>query len=195
MRVLIVGEGTHEEAGALQTLVERLAGRALDCQFRRVREANLHAHHGKTSGMEKKAIRWMLDARKEGYDALVFLVDEDGYRDRLKQAERAQEDRTSDIGRAVGVAVRTFDAWMLSDEQALAEVLGIAVGRQPEPELQKNPKGDCAELLANSNAEMSQREFYREIVRQLSIAKLSERCPLGFAPFAERVDLLFKDKD
>src|SRR5687767_12965367 len=147
MRVLIVGEGAHEEAGALQTFVERLAGRPLDCQFRRVKDANVHTHHGKASGMEKKAIRWMLDAKRDGYDAVVFLVDEDGYRERVAQVDRAQDDRTSDIARALGVAVRTFDAWMLADERALTETLGRNVDRQPDPERIRDPKAECARLL------------------------------------------------
>jgi hypothetical protein len=191
MKVLLVGEGIHEESGALQAIVERLAGRELDCDFARVQSANIHTHHGKTTGMQKKAIRWMLDARKRGYDAVVFLIDEDGDRNRIYQIECAQENQTSNIGRAVGVAVRTFDAWMLADEKALTSVLCRTVDRPPEPERIRNPKQECGALLLNSSLNLAQRQFYAAIAKLIDLDRLAERCPIGFGPFASRVKKLF----
>ena len=190
MRILIVGEGAHEEGGALQAIVERVIGDGHACDFRRVAQANLHVHHGKTKGMEKKAIRWMLDARRDGYDGLVFLVDEDGYPTRVAEVERAQADATSDIRRAVGVAVRSFDAWVLADETAIAGALGCTVDRQPDPEGVSDPKGRCADLLRDSPTAIWPRDFYAAVLQRIDLAKLRERCPVGFAPFERRLSAM-----
>ena len=87
MRVLIVGEGPHEQ-GALPTLVCRLQSRVTETAFDFVR--NGRRVHGKGRGIFKKAVGWMLEAESR-FDALVFLTDEDGDRSRRGQMDKAQE--------------------------------------------------------------------------------------------------------
>ena len=97
----------------------------------------------------------------------------------------------SQLPRAMGVAIRMFDAWMLADERALTQILGYRINRQSDPETIRNPKQICAELLIESPTQISQREMYARISSSIGLDILSDRCPLGFRPFAAYVRKLF----
>lgn len=192
MKVLIVAEGIHELGrgecpGALEIMIRRLHVGPIECNPQPVKLNTIHAHHGKSKGYEKKAIRWLLEAQEQGYDALVLLIDEDGRAERLTEINQAQETRLATIRRAMGVAIRTFDAWMLADEQALGRALGQTVQRQKEPEAQPDPKRVCLELLMGGELVITQAEMYAAVAREADCRILEARCPKGFAPFAQRV--------
>lgn len=188
MRVLIVAEGKHERSGALENLVRRLRdGAELEFETDSANRADLHAFHGTGQGFFKRSVRWLLEAKKRECDALVFVVDEDGHSARLDQIEKAQVNETTQLPRALGVAVRTFDAWMLADEQALTKALGITVGRQRDPETIANPKQQCTDLLAESDQELSLTTMYTAVSNAANLETMAERCPKGFRSFAERV--------
>jgi hypothetical protein len=191
MRVLVVSEGRHEQAGALENLLRRLGGDRATFAFDKVSSSSIHAFHGKGGGYFKRAVRWLMEAEKRGVDALVLLIDQDGQSDRTEQIRNAQDSSLSQLPRAMGVAIRTFDAWMLADETALADVLECSVDRQVEPETMRDPKQGCASLLANSEKQMTQSELYARIAHRLDIAILVSRCPSGFRPFAERISRIF----
>jgi len=125
---------------------------------------------------------------------MVLLIDEDGQRERARQIGDAQESASSRLPRAMGVAIRTFDAWMLADETTLTTVLGCAIARQADPETIRDPKQICAALLANSQNQMTQSEMYARIMAQVNIAVLDLRCQSGFRPFAHRIRCLFEHK-
>src|SRR4051794_40358707 len=91
MRVLLIGEGTNELSGGLETIVRRLGLRDADIDTDRVSQQRIHAHHGKGRGYFKRAVRWMIEAGKRGYDALILLIDEDGYSERITELREAQE--------------------------------------------------------------------------------------------------------
>jgi hypothetical protein len=190
MKVLLVGEGASELAGALETLVRRLGLAEAEIAQDRVSRRELHAHHGKGRGYFKRAVRWMLEAQKRGHEALVLVIDEDGRPERLQEFADAQQYAGTPIRRAFGVAIRTFDAWMLADEKALTEVLGCTVSRQQTPESIVEPKRRCGELLDNSAESMTASEMYTAIARIIDIGVLQTRCRKGFAPFAQRVQEL-----
>ena len=190
MRVLIVGEGNSELAGALPALVKRLVSTPVDCELDRVGRNDIHAHHGKGRGYFKKAVRWLLEAEKEGYDAVVLVIDEDGNRDRVREIRDAQEYASTAIPRALGLAIRTFDAWILADETALTQVLGYQVQQQPAPETIRDPKSVCASLLEDAEPTVGANEMYAAVARAAQIETLESRCPKGFAPFAQRVRAL-----
>lgn len=188
MRVLVVAEGRHELSGALESLIRRLATQPLECSFDRVSRANIHVHRGKGRGYFKKAIRWMLEAQNRGYEAIVLVIDQDNYPERKRELDEAQEHvQVAPIPRALGVAIRTFDAWMLADERTLARVLHCPVSAAPNPEEIDDPKQYCASLLCESGSNLRQTEMYTEVARSTDLGLLSRRCPRGFAPFAERV--------
>ncbi len=187
MRALLVSEGKHEQSGALQNLVTRLAQANIDFELDRVSRSNIHAHHGKGSRYFKRAVRWLMEAKKRGVDALIMVIDEDGQRDRVIEFDRAQQFERVALRRALGVAIRTFDAWMLADEQALTSVLGCQVPRQPSPEEIEKPKETCKALHEASQNRAALRDIYSLVAKAANIQVLEERCPRGFAPFASRV--------
>jgi hypothetical protein len=192
MNVLVVSEGKHEQAGALENLLRRLGADEATFTHDRVCNDTIHAVHGKGRGYFKRAVRWLLEAKRRGFDALVLLVDQDGERERSKQISEAQDsEEFSQLPRAMGVAIRTFDAWMLADEMALTDVLRCPVNRQAEPETIRDPKEVCASLRTNGRNQMAQSEMYAKIAQRVDITVLVSRCPSGFRPFAERVRRVF----
>ena len=188
MRTLIVAEGKHEHGGALNTLVCRLAApRELECDQERLARNDIHAHHGKGQGYFKKAVRWMLEAQKQPYEAIVLVVDEDGKSQRRDEIDKAQASGLASIHRALGVAIRKFDAWMLADEQALTGALEITIDRQPDPEGIDDPKTHCQQLLRGNDCTMSQTQLYSRMADLVDLERVAQRCPMGFRPFAQRV--------
>ena len=191
MRVLVVAEGKHELSGALENLLKRLGGDNAVFEFDRVSNKNIHAFHGKGKRYFKRAFRWLKEAEKKGADALILLIDEDGKRERIEQIQETQDSLLSQLPRAMGVAIRMFDAWMLADEKALTEVLGNNVNRQTNPETIGNPKQVCAKLLADSQIQISQSEMYASVSSKINIEILCDRCQSGFKPFATYVRNIF----
>jgi len=100
MKVLLVGEGASELAGALETLVRRLGLAEAEIAQDRVSRRDLHAHHGKGRGYFKRAVRWMLEAQKRGHDALILVIDEDGHPERSQEFADAQQYTGTTIHRA-----------------------------------------------------------------------------------------------
>jgi len=191
MRVLVVAEGKHELSGALDNLLKKLGGTSASFEFDRVSNKTIRAFHGKGPGYFKRAVRWLKEAETRGVNALVLLIDEDGESERIEQIRSAQDYLLSQLPRAMGVAIRMFDAWMLADEKALTQVLGYRINRQSDPETIRDPKQVCAELLKESPTQIPKREMYARISSSVDIDVLSDRCPLGFKPFAMYVKELF----
>jgi len=187
MKLLLVSEGKHELGGALESLVRRLSASELELHHAKVSEGSIHTHRGKGQGFYKRAVRWLLEARKRGYEAIALVIDEDGHAERAAELTEAQQYSGIDFPRAFGIAIRTFDAWMLADECALTSVLGCPVHRQRTTEVLTNPKQTCRDLLAASNKSFSQTEMYARLADLVDLALLAERCPKGFASFADRV--------
>ncbi len=200
VKVLLVAEGVHERSGALENLARRLGGNDVSFTAARASDASVRGVHGegpKGRGHTRRALAWLRKAREENYDALIYLIDDDEGEDkRNEQIREAQEFWKADVPashlpRAMGVAVKMFDAWMLADEKALTEVLGCHVRKQRDPETIRKPKKDCARLLESGVNQMAQREMYAEVALRLDIEILTKRCPKGFKPFAERVRKMF----
>ena len=190
MKVLIVAEGKHEQSGSLETLVRRLMGRELQFDVDDIHR-RLSPLHG-IGGFDycKRALQWVQEAQKRGYDAIILLLDEDGYSDRIKGIDEAQvrRSKTTMLPRALGVAVRTFDAWMLADEKVLSDVLRRVVARPPSPEGIRDPKSICQQLRDDSSdCQLGLTEMYAMIAQAIRMDFLEQRCPAGFKPFADRV--------
>jgi hypothetical protein len=198
MRVLIVAEGEHELGGAdgesaLETLTRRLMRHDAEFERRTVRDhaVRVHLQPGKSDGYEKRALGWVRFAEREGFDALVLVVDQDDDLRRRRQLEKAQEHTAFGVPRALGVAIRTFDARMLADEKALANVLSCRIQRQPDPESIPDPKGICTQLREGSpRASISTAEFYAQVAAETDLQAIEARCPKGFRPFAARLRAL-----
>jgi hypothetical protein len=91
MRVLVVSEGIHERAGALENLLEKLGGNRDYFESDPVSNNKIHIFHGKGQGYFKKAVSWLKEAEKRNVDALILLIDEDSQKERRKQIEKAQD--------------------------------------------------------------------------------------------------------
>ncbi len=197
MRILVVSEGVHELGdnsldGALVMLASRLLDGNVSFERKKVSssEVRLHTQQGKGGRYEKRALGWIRLAEREGYDAIILVIDQDGDEERGQQFDRAQDDPRLPLPRALGVAIKTFDAWMLADEQALSAVLGTHIDLSPNPESEDDPKSRCENLRNEAPSQLSPREMYAEIAKRTDMEKLEARCPNGFAPFAGRVRAL-----
>ncbi len=195
--VLVVAEGDHELSGghpdaALTTFVRRLLGDGVELQATglRIREFKRHMHPGKGDRLGRKFIFITQFAEREGYDAAIILIDHDGDDTRLKSATFAQEATVTSFPRAVGIAVRTFDAWFLADHAALSTVLGKSIDMQSNPENHSDPKKICEGLNSTANEELRLRDLYSKVATIADLQILRERCPAGFAVFADRVQSL-----
>lgn len=186
MRILIVGEGKHENA-ALGELVRRIAGDGHQFAFRPIQSCPVR-WQGQGGGTFKRAVAWMVAAGEDRYDAVVVLVDEDGDAERVRQMNQAQAHTTkSRLPRAVGVAIRTFDAWMLADEVALSQALRKTVPTQRAPENNPKPKEACERLRDAHAPNLGLAEMYASVAARVRVDVVAKRCPRGFAPFAKRV--------
>jgi hypothetical protein len=179
---LLVTEGSHDRAA--EELVRRLVTFPLKIDKDRVANPNVRAFHGKGQGFFKRAVRWILESRKRGFDALILIIDRDGDPERVRQIDRAQTWSDVEIRRALGVAIESFDAWILADEKALTRILGRRVDTQKNPESIYPPKEVCEKLG------ILRRDLCQEVCRINDIELLSLRCAGGFAQFAQRVRAL-----
>jgi len=188
VKLLIISEGKHELHGALETMARRLIGEDDHVAQMKVSDPSLRVHRAKGPGYFKKAVRCLLYAAERGYDALVLLIDQDDQDDRRRQFADAQEEITlCKLPRAMGVAVKTFDAWMLADEQALTKVLSSPIQRQPDPEVIRDAKGMCMQLRDHAGSKVGLAEMYELVSYEINFDLLEHRCPLGFAPFLKRI--------
>ena len=197
MTILLVSEGPHELGpdhadGAL----ERLIGKMLlgDASFAAMKVSDpsvkTHRVHGKGGGTEKRVRMWVRRAQKEGFDAIVLLIDRDKEPDRIRQMDVVQNDENIVFPRALGVAIVRFDAWMLADEQAIGTALALPVDAQKAPESNRDPKSDLRSLQSQGEFESGLPQLYALIAQHARIDHLKRRCPKGFAPFAQRVEAL-----
>ena len=200
MKVLVVSDGKHElgpdsDQGALVELTRRMLNR--EVVFKRMkandRVVKTHALRGKFTDYEKRAKGWVRYAQHQEYDALVFVIDQDGHKKRETGVENAQIHTHFVIPRAMTVAVQKFDAWMLADEVAMSKVLGGNVQRQKDPESNQDPKSECEKIIAASQRNLSLTEFYFQVAKVINLDSLRKRCPRGFDKFRTRVEKLFTD--
>jgi hypothetical protein len=199
MRILFVSEGRHElglglESGAVVELFRRLATVA-DFEFERLqvsdRRVRVHRERGKSGApYRKRALAWLRYAEREQFDALVLLIDRDRDKQRTSGIDAAHDSDSPRLPRAMGVAVETFDAWFLADEGAFGRVVGRTIDRQKRSEALKNPKALVRSLVDESQGGLGLAEFYLCAVAELDLPEVEKRCPMGFAPFAQRVRAL-----
>lgn len=188
--VLIVAEGEHELSGgtadaALPFLVKRLLGDGFDLRptSKRIRELSGHMHPGRGNPLGRKFIGIMREAERQGYDAVVILIDQDDDPSRHQSATFAQETTFSVLPRAIGIVVQTFDAWFLADHAAPSEVLGATISMQPNPETNHDPKSTCRNLTSLVSPGCRLRDLYSMIAAIADLEIIKKRCPSGFGPF------------
>lgn len=201
MRVLVISEGKNElnhktreseVSGALVQLVERILNHPQAIEDLSIVGEDIRSYGVTTkqdwgtggADYKRKAMCCIRRAENEKYDAIVILVDQDKAPDRRKGLDAAQEDVILSLPRAIGLAVKSFDAWMLADERAISKAIGRTVQTQSQPEEHKAPKEQMTTIIANCDG-MS--DVYLRIAKEATIATLCTRCPKGFKPFYDRV--------
>jgi Domain of unknown function (DUF4276) len=125
---------------------------------------------------------------------IVFVLDSEGdLKGRTRELIEGRDRQYPDFPTAVGVAHPCIEAWLLADTAAVAEGLNLAQA----PAVPENPEGlpaPChdgknnpkAVLRAVAGRGISANDKDR-IAATMDLTVLRERCPLGFAPFAEEV--------
>ena len=105
MKVLIVSEGEHELGddsldGALLTLSSRLLNFNENVSFEREKvsspKVRQHAQPGRGGRYKKRALGWIRLAEREGYDAIILVIDQDGDEEREQQFDQAQDMKIAD---------------------------------------------------------------------------------------------------
>lgn len=199
-RILIVSEGDHEmgkggEEGALPILAQRLAGVDFEYDHLEVRDRRVRSHRMRgvhPHEYQKRIMLWIRHAQRSDYDGLILVIDQDGKPDRQKGVDEAQVENPFELPRAIGLAIHSFDAWMLADELALSHALNTSVDTQQDPESNRDPKLDCHALRDSSPVDLGLTELYRGIARKLRLEHVESRCPKGFAVFADRLRTWFR---
>ena len=201
MRILVISEGKHElgrarevnASGALIQLVERVLGplllpESLQIEHRDSRSCGVVTQKDRETGgpnYKGKAMSWIRYAQNQQiFDAVVIVVDQDNAPDRRKGFDAAQADNRWILPRAIGLAVKSFDAWMLADERAISKAIGRTVQTQKTPEDHKDPKDAMRIIVANSDA---MTDVYASIAKEVNLDTLCTRCPKGFKPFRDRL--------
>jgi hypothetical protein len=190
MRILLVAEGPHELHGALEELVRRLVPAPTKIShFEKLKMSDPAIGHigGRGPKLTRRIRSCMRTAIQRNCQALVLLIDEDGETDRRRRIDQAQDSADFSVRRAIGIAIRSFDAWMLADEVAMGRVLGQIIPCQPSPEAIHDPKAVFERLHANAGCAHPIREVYAQIAREGRLEILARRCEHGFGSFAARV--------
>jgi hypothetical protein len=207
VRVLLVSEGKHELADCpdgyvpdealppLAILVRRLTGTEGTIRFCCRRGKSIrNMHHGKmSSGWGKKVYSaiWHAANSKDGqtFDAVVVLVDRDGAKNDRRLSDMQQgrnEYGESQLPCALGVAVETFDAWMIADPHGIAAANGDAEKAHAKPEETRLPK-DVADAIFGTSGGTGLGPVYAVVAENANLANLEKACPRGFKPFADEV--------
>lgn len=149
---------------------------------------------GRGGGHFKLALKALKHATENEFDALVLVTDADRRHERIAECDQAQGHDHFPLPRALGIAVEAFDAWVLTDHQALGQALQTTVDLQPDPEgfaggkgSPRHPKQVCRRLMDGYQWADSQAALYAEVCQRMDLECVAERCPLGFAPFLQRL--------
>jgi hypothetical protein len=207
LRVLLVSEGRHELGGCpdgfaaddalppLATLVRRIINKDAPVRFFCRRGKNIRKVHcgkmGSEWGKKVYSAIWHAANSKDGqtFDAVVVVVDRDGPKnaDRLSHMKQGRNEfGDSRFPCALGVAVESFDAWMIADPHGIAAAHGDAEKAHARPEETRQPK-DAADTIFGTSGGSGLGPKYTIVAQNADLANLAQACPKGFAPFAEEV--------
>ena len=162
-------------------------------------------------GLRQKVRFAKRQARLNRSAAAVVVVDSEGDHNQLKRKirdlQKGRDIQSPDFPMVVGVAHPCIEAWLLADASAIRRALGLATDPEvpDEPEKlpapceneQNNPKKWLAKAAGSRQKELSARDK-DSIARAINdMVLMRQRCPLGFAPFADevlkRIRPLFRD--
>ncbi len=196
MKFLVCGEGPNDigkddqppELGTLQAFVCSIRAADND-KFERHRIAHLGPRR-KSKGFEDKLELAFKELGHRNCDALVFVVDSDKEPKRVLRLKEARDKVCAGRSSAVGTAIRSIEAWLLSDEKALASAFGCPTpATTANPEELSDPKSLLHQWLDGADR-WDHSAAYAEMARQVRLEIVRKRCPRGFADFAVEVEAL-----
>ena len=198
MKLLVFGEGPNDvgkpegppEWGTLQRLISLVLKKS-EITFERMQIIHLGPRRSK-GGFQEKVKLAFREAELRESDAIVYVVDQDGDAKREEKLKKAWKQQTITIPSAVGVAIKTIEAWLLADETAIAKAfLSETPSTTKDPEKLSDPKQILQSRLNEIDVWANYSEMYAKLADHVRIETLRKRCPNGFAPFeAELLSLV-----
>jgi hypothetical protein len=192
--------------GTIPTLARRICGvidsESIALAWREIRRFNPSAQ--KSGFPAKITAATLLAVRKFGCAATVVVADRDGEVGRQSELEEGVNSAHQLFPQhptTWGLAIESVEAWALGVPDQIAEELGVDVkqvqalyprGVHVESLSDRSGKPDHRpKQLLESIAQLKHRqdctEFRQAVAERTDVAALSQACPQGFAPFAERL--------
>ncbi len=193
-----VGRATGLHEGAVRVLVRKVVdareGRSTS-EFE-VLGVEAPRAHRKERGDTRRLSLALSEMKAFGCHSVAFVIDADGYTDRLSRLEDerlAIERVAGEQPIALGVAVQTVEAWLLADETALNGAVAPEpkIVTQPDPEslwgaarTPAHPKAIFEAFVAMGAQPTA--APYDAVASRTRIDVLEKRCP-SFRRFADEV--------
>lgn len=217
VRLMVVGEGPHElgdpetwesdgEAGgaALPVLVHRVLRepaevcyhkKKLSAKGSRNEQKRAKHRHGRGTKASGRVKIWIDRALRAGCHGVIILWDHDGddVTDRLGQMRIGRDEMANDSfaaypACAVGVAVKSFDAWMIADGAAVGQAEGDSANSHPSPESLGSAHATKTRAMDIFGDEEGLRVRYACVAEHTDLDTLAACCPEGFAPFKQEIE-------
>jgi len=189
-------ESDRPSTGVLPILVHTLCGEPDRMRVRRRRVAHLH---GKGLWQKVRFARWQARGTSAG---AVFVMDSEGgakLREKvLSELAKGRDAPGPNLPTAVGVAHPCIEAWLLADASAIRRALKLE--KEPntpdDPESlpapgkheATDPKIALATACGSSQKDLAASDKWAIASKMDDIPLVRERCPQGFAPFADEVE-------
>ena len=110
-----------------------------------------------------------------------------------EKLKKARDQQATSIPSAVGVAIKTIEAWLLADETAIAKAFSSETpSTTKNPEKLSDPKQILQGRLDKIDVWANYSEMYADLAGNTRIEVLRKRCPNGFAPFETELLSLFE---
>ena len=150
----------------------------------------------------------LVAVRKFNCEGTVAVTDRDGCEDRqskLEEGVKSAQELAPNHPTVWGLAFESIEAWTLGAPDALAEELGVDV-KEVQQQL---PRGVDVESLSEQSGKAEHRpkplleriaqlkhrrdctEFREAVAERTDVESLKQICKKGFAPFAERLRMVF----
>jgi dihydrofolate reductase len=197
VKLLVCGEGTSEighpeHQGVVETLVRRCLESDARClTFEVVKVSQLPKDRAQ-AGEARRARQAIDEARRRQCDGFIFVRDADGHHvERHRQLEAAFSNL--EVPHVVGIAIETLEAWLMSDPDAIRDVLRKRVDVPPRPESlwgrpggPGHPKFEWNQLCREARYD-SGLSTMAAVAERLSIDRARAACPVGFGRFHDQL--------
>ncbi|MHC4405304.1 MAG: DUF4276 family protein [Planctomycetota bacterium] len=134
--------------------------------------------------------------------AAVFVVDSEGngklLRKVTEQLKKGRDAAAPAFPMAIGVAHPCIEAWLLGDASAIRRALRLSsqpgVPDHPEQlsapreDEKRNPKRALAEVVRPGSKDLAAKEKWAIAAAMNDMGLVRQRCPRGFAPFADEIE-------